>query len=403
MYHKIENVEKIVNTFRNLGFNDEQILKLASNKKSYISRFKEIKTSFAYYYSEMKKRNYTDEEIYALATNYPNAMFYRFYRGIIKKEYVDFIEQLRFSKVPVIESKLDLQGVTKVLKSVGISSKKLDDIYTFSCSILWMDINDLKDNIAFHKSCYISDEQLKINVNYYPRTLELGEKELSKLLDEMRKLSLTKKDLGRLISTCARLKIKLNPERFIDNLKWAEEKNLDLLRLGKNILKSNIFVINKRSALEKDFLELVKLGLSEEEVREIVSSTPSTLTMDKNSIAYIMNLLIIFGLSEEEMKKVIIEYSAIFTLSIDNIIAKLRVLRDYNLMWYIIKKPKNLIQSAELTEARVIFLKSNYYKDENIQCDDEFARYVFAAEVNFRSKFEVDNEDVKNTKILQKK
>lgn len=398
MYHKIGNVEKIIDVFRTLGFNDEQILKLVAKKKSYISRFNKINESFAFYYAEMKKRNYTEEEIYALATNYPNAMFYRFYRGIMKKEYVDFIEEYRASKDEKTKSNLDLEGVTKVLKSIGISQKKLDDVYTFSCSVLWMDIKDLKDNITFHKSCGITHEQLRINVNKYPRTLELGEKDCQDLLKEMKKFNLGKNDLGRLISTCAKLKIKLNPERFTENLKWAEDMNLDLIKLGKNILKSNIFVINKRSTLEKYFYDIVKLGLSEDEVRKIVSSTPSTLTMDKGGIAYTMNLLILFGLSEEEMIKVITEYSGIFTLSFDNIIAKLRVLRDYNLMWYIVKKPKNLIQSAELIEARAAHLKAKYDFD-----DEEFARYVFQAEENFVRMFKFDNDHVKNIKILQKK
>ena len=76
MFRKIENVEKIVNVFRCLGFNDEQILKLVSNKKSYINRFANLEESFSFFRTEMLKRNYTEEEIYALATNYPCAMFY---------------------------------------------------------------------------------------------------------------------------------------------------------------------------------------------------------------------------------------------------------------------------------------------------------------------------------------
>lgn len=398
MYHKIGNVEKIVKVFRELGFNDEQILKLVANKKSYVSRFSTIKESFSYYHAEMLRKNYSEEEIYALATAYPNAMFYRFYRGIMKKEYVTFIENYRANKDQIETSTLDLDGVTKILKSVGISQKKLDDVYTFNSPILWMNVEDLKTNIAYHKSCGITSEQLKLNVNSYPRTLELGESDFPEVLVQMEKYKLNKKDLGRLISTCAKLKIKHNPERLLANLKWAEDKGIDLPKLGKNILKSNIFVVNKSETLENDFNDLVKLGISEDDVRKIVSSTPSTLTMDKNIIAYTMNLLILFGMSEEEMLKVITEYSALFTLSIDNIISKLRVLRDYNLIWFIVKRPKNLIQSAELIEARAEYLRTYYYYSE-----EEFARYVFAPEENFIRMFNVNNDDVKNKKILQKK
>lgn len=397
MYHKIGNVEKMVCIFQELGFNDEQILKLVSNKKKYINRLDNIKEAFEYYQTEMKKRNYTEEEIHALATTYPNAIFYRFYRGIMKKEYRVFIDQYRLSKDNSKDTNLNIQGITKVLKSIGISQNQLDHIYTFNCSVLWMNKSDLLDNIAYHRSCDISDEQLKVNVNNYPRNLELGEKELSSLLTYMEKFSLTKKDLGKLLTTCSKLKIKIDPERFIDNLKWAQEKGLDLEKLGKNILKSNLFVINKKETLEKDFLSILKLDLSENETKKIVSSAPSVLTMDKARMAYIMNLFILFGMSEEEMKRVITEYPAIFTVSIDNILKKLRVLRDYDLLWYIILKPKNLIQGAELIETRAEYLKTFYHYEKK-----EFARLVFLGKKDFKSKFDVSNNILKNKKILQK-
>lgn len=398
MYRKIGNVENIIDVFSRLGFNDEQILKFVANKKNYIKRFDKIEESFYFYRDEMKKRNYTEEEIYALATNYPNVIFCRFYRGIMKKECVDFIENFRASKDEKNNSTLDLQSVTKVLKSVGISQKKLDDVYTFNCSILWMNTGDLKNNIAFHKSCGISTEQLKINVNNYPKTLKLGAKDCQDLLKEMKKFNLDRKDLGRLINTCAALKIELNTERFIENLKWAQDMKLNLVKLGKNILKSNIFVINKSSTLEKDFYDLVKLGLSEDDVRKIVSSTPSTLTMDKSFVAYAMNLLILFGMSEEEMIKVVTEYPGVFTMSIDNLVNKLRILRKYNLIWYIVNKPKNLIQSAELTEARAEYL-IKYHSLKEI----DFVRYLFTSEENFKRIFTIDNNGIKSQRILQKK
>lgn len=398
MYRKIGNVEKIIDVFRDLGFNDEQILKLVANKKRYISRIDSIKDSFSNYHEEMVKRNYTEDEIYALATNYPSAMFYRFYRGILKKDYADFIDNYREEKNQISETKIDLQGVTKVLKSVGLSQKKLDDIYTFNSPLLWMSIEDLEANIAFHKSCGISLEQLKINVNNYPSTLELCENDFIEVLEQMKKFDLGKGDLGRLISTCARLRAKIHPQKLLDNLKWAEDKKLNLKKLGKNILKSNLFIVYSSDALEKNFEEIIKLGINEENLKQMISSTPSILTMDKNIFAYIMNLLLLFDMSEEDMLNVITEYSAIFTLSIDNILSKLRVARDYNLIWYIIKNPKNLIQSAELTEARAEYLSTYYYYNE-----EEFARYVFSAEENFIRMFNVDNDYVKNEKILQKK
>lgn len=175
MYHKIANVEKIIKVFTKLGFSDAQILKLVSNKKPYIKRFAEIEDAFQYYKKEMLNREYTEEEIYALATNYPAAIFYRFYHGCMKKEYISYIENYRQNKNDD-STNLDLPGVTKVLKSVGISQKKLDDIYTFNSPILWMSIRDLKDNIKYQMSCNITREQLKINVNNYPRILELGKK-----------------------------------------------------------------------------------------------------------------------------------------------------------------------------------------------------------------------------------
>lgn len=398
MYHKIGNVEKIVNVFRDLGFNDEQILKLVANKKRYISRLDSIKDSFYNYHEEMVKRNYSEDEIYALATAYPSAIFCRFYHGILKKDYADFINNYREEKNQISETKIDLQGVTKVLKSVGLSQKKLDDIYTFNSPLLWMSIEDLEANITFHKSCGISLEQLKLNVNNYPSTLELCENDFIEVLVQMKKFDLGKSDLGRLISTSAKLRAKIYPQKLLDNLKWAENKKLNLKKLGKNILKSNLFIVYSSDALENNYKEIIKLGINEENLKQMISSTPSILTMDKSIFVYIMNLLLLFDMSEEDMLNVITEYSAIFTLSIDNIISKLRVARDYNLIWYIIKNPKNLIQSAKLTEARAEYLSTYYYYNE-----EEFARYVFSAEENFVRMFNVDNEHVKNEKILQKK
>lgn len=396
MYHKIANVTKIVDKFVRLGFNDEQILDLVSNKKQYIKRIDELESSFAFYKEEMLKRNYSEEEIYALATKYPASMFHRFYKGIMKKEYVEYINQYRL-ETHDNTSTLDLDGVTKVLKAIGMSDKQLDQVYTFKCPILRMSVKALNDNIKYQKSCGITDIQLKNNINSYARILEYGENELEPMLKSMQLCGLDKYALGKLLCTCSKFKLKLNPERFISNLKWAVDKELDLNILGRNILKSNVLVINKPEALDNNFNSIVKLGLSEDNVRKIISATPSTLTMDKNMMAYTMNLLIVFGMTEEEMIKVVTEYSTIFTCSIDNLVAKLRVLRDYNLIWYIVKKPKNLIQSAELIEARAAYLKNYYYYNE-----EEFARYVFSAEENFVRMFEIDNYHVKCEKILQK-
>ena len=77
----------------------------------------------------------------------------------------------------------------------------------------------------------------------------------------------------------------------------------------------------------------------------------------------------------------------IFGYGIENIKEKIDFLISENLKNIILKKPKNLMQSVDLTYARYRYLT----EERHIDIDEENSRYLFKNKKEFENTFGIDN------------
>ena len=90
-----------------------------------------------------------------------------------------------------------------------------------------------------------------------------------------------------------------------------------------------------------------------------------------------------YGCSVEETKKIIIESKIYLTLGKENLDGKFKIYEKYNLLEYIVRKPKNIIQSADLTSDRAEYLL-RYYSSLK---EEIYFNMVFTSKAVFEKRF----------------
>ena len=116
---------------------------------------------------------------------------------------------------------------------------------------------------------------------------------------------------------------------------------------------------------------------------------PSLYSYSIENINKKINDLIELGYSKKEVLYLLYELPALFGLTLENIKNKVEFLKDIGLGDIIIKKPKYLIQSIDLTYARYHYLIS-----KNIVITPEKYSLLFKGETAFEKQYGVKKQEL---------
>lgn len=120
----------------------------------------------------------------------------------------------------------------------------------------------------------------------------------------------------------------------------------------------NIYGLKCASILYKLF-SLCLYGYSKDEVIQIVFKAPSILTYSLSKINDNVNTIINLGYSKTQALSIIYMYPGILTNSNEKIKEKINFYKDNNIEFIVCNDSRQLIQSIELTYARLEFFKNN--------------------------------------------
>ena len=101
------------------------------------------------------------------------------------------------------------------------------------------------------------------------------------------------------------------------------------------------------------------------------------------------NNLLTFGFKVEDARGIVLEFPVILGSTIENTNDKLNLYKEFGILNVIVKVPKYLIQSVELSFARYYYLNSI-----GIEINEENAFLLFINESVFKKRFKISKADL---------
>ncbi len=384
MYIPNEQLNPLVETLYNLGFTNAQIRKMIVRLKKIRDRLNKVEESYNYYHDQMVKKGYSEYQIKELACRYPRAMFHRFCHGKLKSEFEEYVNSLPRDGVSVQENnEFDFDGIREILTDLGLKEKRIDYIFSINSEIIFMSKEALEENIKFYHRCGLTDADITNIETMHVMFLERGEDYYKDVLKELLSVGLILEDFGKLQKCTIRERRLVDVKELDRIIKWAAKNKLDLFKFFKGITKSFTIAHLPEEDFDKGFQNLLDLGFAKEEAATIISNSPSILTMSSKNLFDKFMIPIKYGYSVEETKKIIIESKIYLTLGKENLDGKFKIYEKYNLLEYIVRKPKNIIQSADLTSDRAEYLL-RYYSSLK---EEIYFNMVFTSKAVFEKRF----------------
>ena len=136
---------------------------------------------------------------------------------------------------------------------------------------------------------------------------------------------------------------------------------------------------------------LIKLGFTKEEALEIVKITPVIFSYSVESMHDKVNAIKSLGITHEAVVQIIKGFPALLGASLNNITAKFSYYTEIGIMDYILKHPKELMQSTELTKARY-----NFLTECGIDIVPENIARLFYGNKIFESCYRISKEELLN-------
>lgn len=392
MYICDEQLDRLVKIFKDLSFNNDQIKRMIKKYRFYKEDVDKISESYEYYSTKMKEFGYSQFETIELAIFRPRIIFCRFCKkkdvnpsckkilNSLKEEIVDEIENIDFKHDEII----------RILKELGVKDEVINAIFKRMNEIIFLTPEELSNNIKYLTDNGLSKEDLVTILEKNAKILQYGEQDYKELLDVIEPFDMNMRDI---VDIFRRQKKSLSFKMDVVVLvfRWAADKNLNKKKFKTNIKKMPNILHTPISTLDNKFNNLIKLGFSEEQAITIIDGAISVLTNDYTVIKDKIDVLGDYDIDEQERLRMITDYPGYLTMSLENIKEKLQVEYEYGFLPYIISRPKNMIQSSELTRARTYYIRRNYPNIPN----DELAVIVHLPEENFIRKFRFTNIQIK--------
>lgn len=145
-----------------------------------------------------------------------------------------------------------------------------------------------------------------------------------------------------------------NLNKKIDNLIMLGYSKKDVIKMIKKF--SLIFSININTIKQK-IKDIEAIGYTETEVLHMTKTFPIIFSLDIENIKQKNKDLEKLGYTPDEVKKITITFPQIYSFSINNIMLKIEFYDSIELHNMVVKDPKNLMQSVNVSYARYKFLE----------------------------------------------
>lgn len=187
---------------------------------------------------------------------------------------------------------------------------------------------------------------------------------------------------------------KFLPAIFCLSIENLNKKIEDLIALGyskneviKMIKKfSSIFSISIETIKQK-MKDIESIGYTKEEVIHMTRTFPGMFSLDVENIKQKNKDLENLGYSLNEVKKITVTFPQVYSLSVDNLTPKIEFYDSIELHNMVVKDPRNLMQSVNVSYARY-----NFLKEKGIKITMVNYKKIFVAHKQFEAQYKITKE-----------
>ena len=188
--------------------------------------------------------------------------------------------------------------------------------------------------------------------------------------------------------------IKFLPAICCLNLENLNQKLEDLISLGyskNDVIKmikkfSSIFSISIENIKQK-MKDIEALGYNEDEVLSMTRMFPVIFSLDVENIKQKNKDLENLGYTPDEVKKITVTFPQVYSLSVDNLTPKIEFYDSIELHRMVVKDPRNLMQSVNVSYARHKFLQ-----EKGINITMANYKKIFVAHKQFEDQYKITKE-----------
>lgn len=138
------------------------------------------------------------------------------------------------------------------------------------------------------------------------------------------------------------------------------------------------------------FLYDLKLDFTKGDIIEILVFTPQITAFDQNNIRNKVNMLKSKNFTAEEIRIMMVNYPNLLSQDFNKLSKKIDIYIELGIIGLIVRDSKRLMQSLELTIARVKFLQDRIHRDI-----ESGYRRIFKDQNTFKKMYQIDSETLK--------
>lgn len=391
MFIAKNNLDYIVNTLRELNFNDSQIKRMLFRFSQYQEDLSELKESFYHYAEIMKAKGLNEYQTIELAIYRPRLIFRKYSKNKnIRENYLEYVETLPDEENVTIDfESMEHEKIIEILTELGLSEHAINNILNYNCEVAYMNPETLRNNIKFYLDNGFSKTKFASMAASKYSLLLHGEDDYKPILNELHKLNVTTEEFLSMINTYSRF-IDYSLDGLLSTVKWFTSKKFPKEIIKKSLIKVSQVLNASAEHLEEKYTQMNYLGFTEEELNYIISKNISCLTTEIEVLIEKKNKLLEIGFADEEACYIIYVYPDYFSMSINNIEEKLAAMKESNTLRNLLDNPKNLIQSAELTRARYY----HFVSESSEILENPYWRILYSGEKLFYRRFKRDNKEI---------
>ncbi len=281
---------------------------------------------------------------------------------LIQKKFTEKEASFLIKKSPngVTDEELE-ETIDALLDVFDYSPKEIIRIVRFDSLILILKKTELESGKTRLKKLGYKDEAIKKMITYYPSIVAYDEETLSRMITFLKGFGFTKEQV----------------------LKFTSRT-------------SNFYSLSKEY-VEKRFAFMESLGFIREEIIRMICFAPMSVKTSDDEFQSTFEFLYGFSVDKKDATKIISYVPSILKPDKSEFDKKLRVIIKSGLYKEFLSSPTSLIQSAELTSARV-----DYFDNEGIRLLPSIRAHIFMSGEKFKRQYGVTNDQVLATYNLRK-
>lgn len=371
----------IIKIARKYKFNNEQIKRMIAKYTRFYETENVLENYYQKYKNSMECFGFSLEEINEIISYNPTLIYHHF---------VNWDEYLSYFKGNVhignIDARCLYNKIVELLEDLEINNNSIERMIHNNCEILYYPSKILKDNKTFYLNKNIPKKMLCELIQKNPNLLTLGNEDWHTLEILLKEFDLTLYDFLTMFTRKCK-SFDLNLKKYEQIFAWVLEKKINKKKVADYIKQTPVPLDLTAITLEERYNCLFTFGFNEKQVKHIVDNSFGVLTMENEKVQKKMDVMNEYGYTEEEKIHIVSTSPFYLGLTVNNLRKKFDAAKQAGVLRYFVRRPKALMQGAELALARYYYLKS-YYPEELI---GDYASLIYSSKEKFKNKFTAEN------------